>query len=67
MDSELGESRWRKNVPAGIANPGRLNWEGLGIGEGLFADADTFLLLGSGVGQFSGHGGYVERNLVKSG
>jgi hypothetical protein len=38
-------------------DPAPLNLEGLSVGEGLFADADTFLLLGSGGGRFGSHGG----------
>ena len=70
MDSELGESQRGKNAPAAFTSPpdpASLNLEGLGIGEGRFADADTFLLLRSSGGGFSGHGGCVERRLVKSG
>jgi len=58
------------NVPAAFTSPpdpAPLYLEGLGIGEGWLADADTFLLLRSGGGGFSGHGGSVERRLVKSG
>lgn len=69
-DSESGESRWGKNIPAAFTSspdPASLDLEGLGIGKGLFADADTFLLLGSGGGGFGGHGGYEERRLVESG
>jgi hypothetical protein len=53
------ESRWKENAPAAFTSPpdpASLDLKGLGVGERLFADADTFLLLRGG-GGFSGHGG----------
>ena len=50
-------SQRRGNGPAALTSPpnsASLDMEGLSIGEGWLADADTFLLLRGG---FGGHGG----------